>query len=167
LVMGQTCSIVYENEPLEKDSMKRKPRPMTETFLNWKELSTSIIQGIIITLGLLFVYQYTYQLGGNEEKTRAMVFTTLIFSNVWLSLTNRSFYYSLWSSFRNKNNLMVYVTVLTLVILFAILYIQPISLFFKVTSLNLNELGITMLVAMLSVLWFEVYKWIKRRRKIE
>ncbi len=167
LVMGPTCSIVYENEPLEKDSMKRKPRPMTETFLNWKELSTSIIQGIIITLGLLFVYQYTYQFGGNEEKTRAMVFTTLIFSNVWLSLTNRSFYYSLWSSFRNKNNLMVYVTVLTLVILFAILYIQPISLFFKVTSLNLNELGIAMLVAMLSVLWFEVYKCIKRRRKIE
>ena len=167
LVMGPTCSIVYENEPLEKDSMKRKPRPMTETFLNWKELSTSIIQGIIITLGLLFVYQYTYQLGGNEEKTRAMVFTTLIFSNVWLSLTNRSFYYSLWSSFRNKNNLMVYVTVLTLVILFAILYIQPISLFFKVTSLNLNELGIAMLVAMLSVLWFEVYKCIKRRSKIE
>ncbi|MDM1298741.1 cation-translocating P-type ATPase [Empedobacter falsenii] len=165
LVMGPTCSIVYENEPLEKDSMKRKPRPMTETFLNWKELSTSIIQGIIITLGLLFVYQYTYQLEGNEEKTRAMVFTTLIFSNVWLSLTNRSFYYSLWSSFRNKNNLMVYVTVLTLVILFAILYIQPISLFFKVTSLNLNELGIAMIVAMLSVLWFEVYKWIKRRRK--
>ncbi len=165
LVMGPTCSIVYENEPLEKDSMKRKPRPMTETFLNWKELSTSIIQGIIITLGLLFVYQYTYQLGGNEEKTRAMVFTTLIFSNVWLSLTNRSFYYSLLSSFRNKNNLMVYVTVLTLVILFAILYIQPISLFFKVTSLNLNELGIAMLVAMLSVLWFEVYKWIKRIRK--
>lgn len=165
LVMGPTCSIVYENEPLEKDSMKRKPRPITETFLNWKELSTSIIQGIIITLGLLFVYQYTYQLGGNEEKTRAMVFTTLIFSNVWLSLTNRSFYYSLLSSFRNKNNLMVYVTVLTLVILFAILYIQPISLFFKVTSLNLNELGIAMLVAMLSVLWFEVYKWIKRRRK--
>jgi len=167
LVMGPTCSIVYENEPLEKDSMKRKPRPMTENFLNWKELSTSIIQGIIITLGLLFVYQYTYQLGGNEEKTRAMVFTTLIFSNVLLSLTNRSFYYSLWSSFRNKNNLMVYVTVLTLVILFAILYIQPISLFFKVTSLNLNELGIAMLVAMLSVLWFEVYKWIKRRRKVE
>ena len=165
LVMGPTCSIVYENEPLEKDSMKRKPRPMTETFLNWKELSTSIIQGIIITLGLLFVYQYTYQLGGNEEKTRAMVFTTLIFSNVWLSLTNRSFYYSLWSSFRNKNNLMVYVTVLTLVILFAILYVQPISLFFKVTSLNLNELGIAMIVAMLSVLWFEVYKWIKRIRK--
>ena len=165
LVMGPTCSIVYENEPLEKDSMKRKPRPMTETFLNWKELSTSIIQGIIITLGLLFVYQYTYQLGGNEEKTRAMVFTTLIFSNVWLSLTNRSFYYSLLSSFRNKNNLMVYVTVLTLVILFAILYVQPISLFFKVTSLNLNELGIAMIVAMLTVLWFEVYKWIKRRRK--
>ena len=96
-----------------------------------------------------------------------MVFTTLIFSNVWLSLTNRSFYYSLWSSFKNKNNLMVGVTILTLLMLFAILYIKPISLFFKVSSLNLKELGIAMLVAMLSVLWFEVYKWIKLRRKIQ
>lgn len=163
LVMGPTCSIVYENEPLEKNSMNKKPRPMTETFLNWKELSISIIQGLVITLGLLFIYQYTYQSGGDEEKVRAMVFTTLIFSNIWLSLTNRSFYDSLWSSFKNKNYLMFGIVILTLCILFSILYIQPISDFFKVTSLNANELSIAMVVAVISVLWFEIYKWIKRK----
>ena len=164
LVMGPTCSIVYENEPLEKNSMNEKPRPMTETFLNWKELSTSIIQGLAITLGLLFIYQFTYQSGGDEDKTRAMVFTTLIFSNIWLSLTNRSFYDSLWSSFKNKNYLMLAVIILTLCILFSILYIQPISKFFKVTSLNVNELSLAMIVAVVSVLWFEIYKWIKRKK---
>ena len=44
LIMGPTCSVVYENEPMEKNTMQRKPRKLTETFLNWKELSSSIIQ---------------------------------------------------------------------------------------------------------------------------
>src|SRR5690606_26121164 len=95
LIMGTTCSIVYENEPMEKDTMQRKPRKMTETFLNWKELSISIIQGLIITAGVLFAYQFAVQKGSNEETTRAMVFTTLIFANVFLSLVNRSFVYSM------------------------------------------------------------------------
>src|SRR5690554_7694154 len=101
--MGPTCSIVYENEPMEKDTMQRKPRKMTETFLNWKELSISIIQGLTITAGVLFAYQFSVQKGSNEETTRAMVFTTLIFANVFLSLVNRSFVYSMFESFRYKN----------------------------------------------------------------
>src|SRR5690606_30897018 len=32
LIMGPTCSIVYENEPLEKDSMLQKLRPFSSTF---------------------------------------------------------------------------------------------------------------------------------------
>jgi Ca2+-transporting ATPase len=45
----------------------------------------------MITVGVLFAYQLAVQNGSNEETTRAMVFTTLIFANVFLSLTNRSF----------------------------------------------------------------------------
>jgi len=85
LIMGPTCSIVYENEPIEKNAMQQKPRKMTETFLNWRELSISIIQGLMITVGVLFAYQLAVQNGASEEKTRAMVFTTLIFANVFLS----------------------------------------------------------------------------------
>jgi Ca2+-transporting ATPase len=87
------CSIVYENEPAEKTACK-KPRPIGSTFLSLKELGISIVQGIGITIGILFVYQWTVQNGGNEQLTRTMVFTTLVFSNVILSLVNRSFYYS-------------------------------------------------------------------------
>src|SRR5690606_2952136 len=53
LIMGPTCSIVYENEPMEKNTMLRNPRKMTDTFLNWKELGMSIVQGLIITIGVL------------------------------------------------------------------------------------------------------------------
>lgn len=169
LVMGPTCSIVYENEPMEKNAMQQPPRAITDTFLNWRELAISIIQGLAITVGILFVYQFSVQNDGNEEKTRAMVFSTLIFANILLSFVNRSFFYSIFESFKNKNSLLTGITVSVLLLLSAILYIEPFSRFFKVTYLTINELGIALLIAAVSVLWFEVYKFairfIQRKEK--
>lgn len=163
LIMGPTCSIVYENEPMEKNAMLQKPRRLTETFLNWKELGISIIQGLMITAGVLFAYQFAVQKGNSEEATRAMVFTTLIFANIFLSLANRSFVYSMFDSFRYKNRLFPLIITATLILLFAILYLPPFAKFFQVSELNISELGVALLTAAVSVLWFEGYKWIKRK----
>ncbi|WP_294675256.1 cation-translocating P-type ATPase [uncultured Fluviicola sp.] len=164
LIMGPTCSIVYENEPTEKNTMLKKPRKMSETFLNWKELSMSVLQGIVITIGVLGAYQLSVQKENSEEITRAMVFTTLIFANVFLSLANRSFFFSMFASLKNKNRLFPLVIGTTLVLLTAILYVPPIARFFRVAGLGISELGISFLIASASVLWFEVYKWYKRKK---
>lgn len=165
LIMGPTCSIVYENEPMEKNTMNRGPRKMTDTFLNWKELGISIIQGLLITLGVLFSYQYALRQGGDERTTRAMVFTTLVIANILLSSVNRSFTYGVLDSFKNKNNLFYLIIGLTLILLFAILYLPVFANFFQLRGLNAWELGIAFMVASASVLWFEVYKWVKRRKE--
>lgn len=162
LVMGPTCSIVYENEPMEKNAMQRPPRALTDTFLNWRELTISIIQGLIIMAGILWIYQYSLGLGNDELKTRSLVFSTLIFSNILLSLVNRSFYYSIFESFKNRNFLLTGISVLVLVLLLFILYVKPVSAFFSVTPLEAKELGMTLIVAAISVLWFELYKLMKR-----
>lgn len=162
LVMGPTCSIVYENEPIEKNAMQSPPRALTDTFLNWRELTISIIQGIIITAGILWLYQYSVSHGNGEAKTRALVFTTLIFSNILLSLVNRSFYYSMLECFKNRNVLLAGISVLVVIFLLIILYAAPVSGFFSVTALSIGELGLALLAASVSVLWFEVYKFIKR-----
>lgn len=165
LIMGPTCSIVYENEPIEKNAMQQKPRKMSDTFLNWNEISISVIQGTAITLGTLITYQFSVQTGGDEEQTRAMVFSALIFSNVLLSLVNRSFYYSVFKSMKNKNNLFPIITGTTLLLLVLILYIPAIAAFFRVSPLGARDLGFVTLVACISVLWFEIYKWTKRRMR--
>lgn len=162
LVMGPTCSIVYENEPIEKDAMQIPPRVLTDTFLNWGELMVSIIQGLVITAGILWIYQYSVHLGNDEPTTRAWVFSTLIFANILLSLVNRSFHYSIFESFKNRNYLLVGISALVLVLLFVILYVKPVSGFFSVTPLTVKELGLTFLTAAVSVLWFEIYKLLKR-----
>lgn len=164
LIMGPTCSIVYENEPMERNTLLQKPRKMTETFLNLRELSISIVQGLMITTGVLFAYQYAAMNGRDEESTRAMVFTTLIFANVFLCLVNRSFVYSMIDSIKNKNKLFPIVIGITLLLLFAILYIPVVATFFKVNGLSMQELSTSVLIAGVSVLWFEVYKWVKRSK---
>lgn len=164
LVMGPMCSIVYENEPAEQNSMQQAPRPIGSTFLSLKELGISIVQGIVITIGILLVYQWTVQNGGNEQLTRTMVFTTLVFSNVILSLVNRSFYYSVFASLKNKNNIMILANSLTLIFLGMIVYISPIAGFFDVLPLQLNQIMICISVSSVSVLWIEIWKWNKRNK---
>lgn len=164
LIMGPTCSIVYENEPIEKNIMRQKPRKMTETFLNWKELSLSIVQGLLIALGVLCAYQWAVYNHNNETTTRAIVFTTLIFANIFLSLVNRSFLYSVFDCFKNKNPLFSIVIGTTLLLLFAILYIPPFASFFQVSSINFHQLGISVSIAAVSVFWFEIYKAFKRAK---
>ncbi|RXF69498.1 cation-translocating P-type ATPase [Arcticibacter tournemirensis] len=162
LIMGPTCSIVYENEPMEKNTMQRPPRPFSTTFLLWHEMSVSVIQGLAITMGILFVYQLNVRLGGDEASTRTMVFTTLIISNIFLSLVNRSFYYPLTSSFNNRNYLMTAALSVTVVLLVIILYVPLVAQFFKVIPLSFEAISICLATGMVSVLWFELWKWLRR-----
>jgi Ca2+-transporting ATPase len=163
LIMGPTCSIVYENEPLEKNSMQQKPRLITNTFFNLKELNLSVFQGLAITVGTLFMYQLAVQKGYDEDTTRSLVFTTLIFANLFLTLVNRSFYFSVLDTLGNTNILLSSIIIVMLVLLAAILYIPSFSSFFKITSLTAMQISWTIATAFASVIWFEFYKWRKRK----
>ena len=164
LIMGPTCSIIYENEPIEKNLMMQKPRPFTTTFFNLKELATSIMQGLIITMGTLFMYQYAVRTGHDEASTRTMVFVALISANVFLTLVNRSFYYSVITTATYKNNLVPLIISITVVITGLFLFVAPLTGFFEFQQLSVSELLLSVGVGFLSVIWFEVWKWQNRRR---
>ncbi|MCB0465275.1 MAG: cation-translocating P-type ATPase [Aequorivita sp.] len=162
LIMGPTCSIVYENEPIEKDSMLQKPRPFSSTFFNWQELFTSIIQGLAITVGVLSVYQIAVQNGTNETVTRTMVFTALITANIVLTFVNRSFVYSVFTTFKYKNKLVPFIVGITIGITLLLLFVPPFTKFFGFERLGLNQMGISVGIGIVGVLWYEIIKWWKR-----
>lgn len=165
IIMGPTCSIIYENEPMEHNQMEQKPRPFTTTFFNLKEITISIIQGLIITLGLLFVYQYCIEEKCTESVTRTTVFLTLIASNIFLTLTNRSFYYSIFTTLRYKNNLILIIIGITVLITVMLLFVPVLSHFFMFETVSSLQIGLSILVGFISVMWVEIYKWFKRRKQ--
>lgn len=165
LIMGPTCSVVYENEPMEKNTLLQKPRSLRVTFFNWKELTTSIIQGLAISVGTLSIYQYSVHQGNDEALTRTMVFTTLIVANTVLTLVNRSFYYSILTTLKYKNNTILLIISITTLIVGLFLFVKPFTLFFKFERLTIAQLALCIVIGVSSVAWFELVKW-KKRMKI-
>jgi Ca2+-transporting ATPase len=157
LIMGPTCSI-FENEPIEKNTMLQKPRPFTSSFFNWKELTTSCIQGIGITLGTLFAYQYSVQHSFNEAHTRTMVFTVLIAANIFLTLINRSFYYSILTTIQYKNNLILLIIALTIGITGLLLFVPVLTAFFEFQTLTIPQVMGCIGIGFISVIWYELVK---------
>lgn len=164
LIMGPTCSIIYENEPMEANTMSQKPRSYKSSFFSWSELSTSILQGLAITAGALLTYQYAVHAGFNEDLTRSMVFTVLIAANIVLTLVNRSFYFSVLSTFRYKNKLMPLIIGITVAITVILLYVPVLARFFKFEPLSIAQLAISIGMGSVSVLWYELVKVVKRSR---
>ncbi|WP_419701529.1 cation-translocating P-type ATPase [Mucilaginibacter sp. NFX135] len=162
LIMGPTCSIVYENEPMEKNTMMQQPRAFTQTFFNGKELLTSVIQGLVITAGTLSIYLFAVSRHFNETTTRTMVFSTMIVANILLTLVNRSFYYSLLTTIKYRNNLVPVVLGITIIVSGSLFYIHPLSTFFGFEPLSLARLSLSSGVGILSVIWVELLKLGKR-----
>lgn len=162
VIMGPTCSIIYENEPIEKNAMLQRPRPFTTTFFNLKELTTSIIQGLVITLGTLSVYQYSVHQTNDENTVRTMVFLTLISANTFLTLVNRSFYYSVLTT-SLSNRMVPLIILITVGVTSLILLAPPLRDFFEFGKLTVGQLGFSTIVGFISVIWFELVKWRKRQ----
>jgi Ca2+-transporting ATPase len=163
--MGPTCSIIYENEPLEKNTMLQAPKALTTTFFKWRELSISIVQGILIAIGTLSVYQYAVLKGYDEALTRTMTFLVLITANILLTLINRSFYYSILTTLSYKNRMIPFIIFTTIAIVSVMLSVPTITTFFEFETPSFSQFTICIIVGFVSVSWFEVAKWIQRRRK--
>lgn len=165
IIMGPTCSIIYENEPLEKNTMLQKPKAITQTFFKWNELSISILQGMVITLGTLSIYQFSVFNDYDEALTRTLTFIVLITANILLTLINRSFYYSLLTTLKYKNKMIPFIIFTTIAIVSMMLFIQPITRFFEFETPTFSQLLLCICVGFVSVIWFEIVKWNKRRGK--
>jgi len=164
LVMGPTCSIVYENEPMENGIMQQRPRKVTGSFFSWRELSLSIMQGIVIGAGLMGILYYSISSAQTEGEARAMVFVTLIAANIWLTLTGRSKDFSVLTTIRYRNYMVPVVIGLTLLMLVLSLTVQPLRTIFEFDVIPVRQVLLCSAVAAVAVLWIEVYKGMKNRR---
>ncbi|WP_373521662.1 cation transporting ATPase C-terminal domain-containing protein [Aquiflexum sp.] len=167
LIMGPTCSIVFENEPIEPDSMNKPPRVMSKTFFSWSELSLSVVQGLAITGACLGFGFYLMDSGHSEASVRTLIFSTLVFSNIFLTLVNRSFYYSVFKTLTYHNRLVPIILGISLILLVVILTIPSIMGVFDFEPVSFNKLLISLLIASIGVFWIEVWKFFKREKAMK
>ena len=165
LVMGPTCSIAFENEPAEAGQMRQPPRPLTATFLAGAELGRSIAQGLGIAGAVLGVYYVAMRQGQGVAEVRTLAFATLVLSNIFLTLSNRSFTQSVFQTLRVPNRILWLMLGLTLALLLTTLLMPAAQRLFGFVPVPLAGLGWCTLAALVGVGWVEGYKALRRGRK--
>jgi Ca2+-transporting ATPase len=167
LIMGPTCSIIFENEPIEPDSMNKSPRKLSSSFFSFSELSMSIIQGIVITGFCLGLGYYYMQNEHSIAEVRTIIYSTLIFSNIFLTLSNRSFYFSILTTIQYKNILIPLILSISLFILLLSIYFRPLQNIFQFVPLEAIDLAFCLIAGFASVMWIEIFKLFRRRIAIQ
>ncbi|MBO9201577.1 MULTISPECIES: cation-translocating P-type ATPase [Niastella] len=158
LIMGPTCSIFFEREPVEENIMALPPRRRTISLFEQDELLISIVQGLMITTGVLWLYHFSMNNGASISHTRTLVFTTLVISNIFLTFTNRSFMQNFTKTIHYKNKLAPWVLLISVLFLIVINLVPAIQSIFGLSTITFTNLLLCTGVAFVAVIWFEIYK---------
>ena len=138
--------------------MRQGPRDSSSRLFTRQELLISILQGVIIAFGALSLYYFYMTNGASLEQTRTIVFTTLILSNVFLTFSNRSFTQTIYYTSRYKNNLALLLLFISAIFLAALHLAPAVRNLFELSVISINQFWLCVVVAFISVMWFEVYK---------
>jgi Ca2+-transporting ATPase len=165
LIMGPTCSIVYENENIPKEKLKYPVDSRNKNLLQLSQLWITIVQGLMITVGCLIIGYYGsyYELG--ELKIRSLIFSTLIFSNILLTLINRSFSQTIFQTIKQKNRYVPVIIGISIILLLLIFNVPYITSFFSGSPLQFQEYLFSFLIAFLFTIWIEPVKYLKGRKE--
>jgi Ca2+-transporting ATPase len=163
LLMGPICSIAYEKEPMEENLMNNKPRKLHKNLFSLNELSGSIIQGLIIFIGVMSVLKFSINSGYSEALARSLVFITLIASNVFLALTDRSRKKSFFYTLKFKNYTLYILLFTSILCMLLIIRISFLRSLFQVEIPETFQILICSGIAILSVGWFEIAKIINKK----
>jgi Ca2+-transporting ATPase len=167
LIMGPTCSIFYEREPVEPSIMKKPPRKVNQNMFSLKELWISIIQGMAIACGILVLYYSFMRNGYAADYVRAIVFNTLIISNVFLTLVNRSFTATIDKTIRYENSLAKWVVMISLIFLCSLQFIKPVQSLFSLSTLKTPHYLLCIAISLIVTGSFEVYKMVLKGNQKE
>jgi Ca2+-transporting ATPase len=163
LIIDPACSIAFENEPAEPDVMQRPPRDAAAPLFGGATLWLALAQG----LGVLAVVLAAFAWASPripEAQARAFAFATLVVGNLALILCNRSATRSLWSTLHTPNKTLWVVIGLAMALLLAALYLPWAVGVLRFAPLPAHELAAACTLGLLSVVWFEGIKALRRQR---
>ncbi|UOO37029.1 cation-translocating P-type ATPase [Oscillospiraceae bacterium CM] len=167
LIIDPTCSVVLERQPAETGVMDRPPRSPQEKLLTGRGLLKSIIQGLVILAASFGAFYMTLlSAPGKAAEARAIGLVVLMLANLFLVFVNSSECdHFLASARRMAGDKIVWASQLGVLLMIAVILYTPLNTLLKLAPLSPRSLLLALALAAMSVLWYEIVKLLKRRRK--
>jgi Ca2+-transporting ATPase len=161
-VIDPSCSLIFEAEGAEADTMRRPPRAADERLFSLKSIGLALLQGGTALVACVAVYLVAWNLRGNDA-ARALTFAALVVSFVAIILVNRSWTLSLLASLKQPNAALWWVLGGTTAFLALVLTWPVAQRLFHFAPIRGRDLLLASTAGFISVLWFEPFKWVRRR----
>ena len=159
VIIDPASSIVFEAEEPDKKSMERLPRGKSKSLVGSREVIIGVLQGFSVLIVTFLVYWISLLNYNSEELSRSLTYASLLLSNLFLVLSNRSQRLSIIASFKERNNPAILpISLLAAGILLALLNIPFLAESFDLEQLNFQQYVIVILASFASVSWYEIYK---------
>lgn len=163
LIIDPASSVVFESEPESPAVMKRPPRNPQKPMFSGQLITLSLLQGVSVLVSVLAIFLLSLSLGRSEPTVRAMTFTTLVFANLALIFVNRSQSRTVLATLRARNVAFWWVMAGGLLLLALVLSVPFLRDLFSFSQLTPTDLLICLGTGIISILWFEVAKLLRRR----
>jgi P-type Ca2+ transporter type 2C len=165
LIIDPACSVVFEAEPEEVDIMDRPPRDPAVPLFSRRMIAISVAQGAAVLLAVIAVYLWSVLGGAAASDTRALTFVTLVAGNLGLIFVNRSWTHTVLGGLAGRNPALWWVAIGTAGALALLLAVPGARDLFQFSVLHPSDFGVALGAGVLSVVWFEIYKLVMRRRR--
>jgi Ca2+-transporting ATPase len=162
LIIDPACSMIFEAEKEEKNVMSRPPKDINEPFFGARKIIFSCMQGIGILVISLLIYFISLKLGYSEKSVRTLTFVTLIVSNIAVILSNRSWSTNFFKILMTPNKAVKWIIGGSIIFLILILNIPFLLDLFQFEKIGYLELIICTVAGFSSIIWFEIYKQMKK-----
>jgi Ca2+-transporting ATPase len=162
LIIDPACSMIFEAEKEEKNVMSRPPKDINEPFFGARKIIFSCMQGIGILVISLLVYFIGLKIGYSEKSVRTLTFVTLIVSNIAVILSNRSWSTNFVKILMTPNKAVKWIIGGAIIFLILILNISFLLDLFQFEKIGYLELMVCTVAGFSSIIWFEIYKQVKK-----
>jgi Ca2+-transporting ATPase len=163
LVIDPACSMVFENEPAEKNGMQQPPRDVKAALLNRGTLWQALAQGVVGLMAVMGAMAWGLA-HASPEHARTLAFATLLLVNLSLILMNRSAQLNPRAWLMRPNGVLWGVCAVALGVLLAMVYVPWIRQLAAFAALNVEQWAVCAALVTLNLVACAALKWMGRVR---
>jgi P-type Ca2+ transporter type 2C len=158
MVIDPVCSIVFEAEAEEADTMRRPPRHPSAPLFTARFVIWSLLQGALVLALVAGLFVMALRQNLPEPDARALAFAALVAANLGLVLVNRSLGASFFAAFTRPNAALWWVVAATAAILTAVILFPPARELFHFGPLHGDDIILALASGLIALLLLELAK---------
>lgn len=146
-------------EPPDSGIMRQKPRDVEEGIVTRREIAAGLGIGGLIAIQALIVLTWALDRGFPIEKLQTLIFTLVVFSEMFNAFNWRSDRYSIFSLGLFTNKPLVYAVLTTIILQLVVIYVPFFQTAFGTVPLSLSDWEVVLPLASTTLIAMELVKY--------